>query len=69
MTKYYHDQRTLREILFRPLYRLPILPIPLERFLALKLLPFLIGKPDHNLHAGSDCPCMNENIDIGENEV
>ncbi|HLC24935.1 MAG TPA: hypothetical protein VJJ25_04835 [Nitrosopumilaceae archaeon] len=60
--KDYHDRKSLREKIARPLYKLPVLkPIQLERFLALKLIPFIEGENPHWKHLGSKCPCMTEN--------
>jgi len=56
----YHDEKTLRERIAKPLYRLPELPIPLERFLAGKLIPFIEGENPRYKHLGKDCPCMEE---------
>ncbi len=57
----YHDQLTIRERIAKPLYKIPELPIPLERFLALKLIPFVEGENPHWKHLGKECPCMGEN--------
>ena len=56
----YHDILTLRERLAKPLYRIPMLPVPLERFLAGKLIPFIEGENPHWKHHGRECPCMRE---------
>ena len=60
--KKYHDQKTVRERLARPLYRIPFIlrPIWLERILVLKIIPFIEGKNPHYKHLGRNCPCMTE---------
>lgn len=59
----YHDQKTIRERIAKPFYKIPELPIPLERFLAGKLIPFIEGDNPHWKHNGLDCPCMTEDKD------
>ena len=56
----YHDEITFRERLAKPLYRIPELPVRLERFLAGVLIPFIEGDRPRWKHFGKDCPCMTE---------
>lgn len=62
----YHDEKTLRERLAKPLYKIPIsdnpshLRILFERFLAGILIPFIEGDNPRWKHFGKDCPCMTE---------
>jgi len=58
----YHKEKTFREKIAKPLYKIPELPLPLERFLALKLIPFIEGENPHWKHLGKECPCMGEKI-------
>jgi len=58
----YHDITTNRERLAKLFYRLPIMPtVSLEKFVALKLIPFVEGKNPHSIHLGKNCPCWREN--------
>jgi len=59
LTKY-HDIRTLRERVAGLLYRLPIFLRPIERWLAVSLIPFVEGKNPHSQHRGRNCPCWSE---------
>jgi len=57
----YHSKKSLREKIAHSLYHVPELPKPLEKFLALKLIPFIEGENPHWKHLGSKCPCITEN--------
>jgi len=52
----YHD-RKFRDWLVYPFYKIPTLPIPLERLL-LKLINKIEGERPYWLHLGKDCPCL-----------
>lgn len=59
----YHKQITIREMIAKAFYKLPILPVRYERFLALKLIPFIEGQTPRSRHLGKNCPCMKEKDD------
>jgi len=56
--KNYHDIRTPREKIAKLFYKIPTLPRQLEKFVALKLIPFIEGSNPHWKHLGKNCPCM-----------
>lgn len=62
MTKY-HDILTARERVAKIFYGLPVMPtVSLERFVALKLIPFIEGEKPHYKHYGTNCTCWNDGL-------
>lgn len=53
----YHEEVTFRERIAHPLYRIPELPVRLERLLN-EIIGFIEGDTPSWKHLGKDCPCM-----------